>query len=61
MLTKYEFLNCLLKVSTWKRDENSKIILADDNKPILRILFIKRGDNGEMALPGIWKKPSGID
>ncbi|CAO1428906.1 unnamed protein product [Diamesa tonsa] len=39
-------------VSTWKRDENAKIILADDNKPILRILFIKRGDNGEMALPG---------
>jgi ADP-ribose pyrophosphatase len=40
-------------VSTWKRDENKKIVKhSETNKPILRILCIQRGDTGEIALPG---------
>lgn len=40
-------------VSTWKRDENKEIVKhSETQKPILRILCIKRGDTGEIALPG---------
>lgn len=40
-------------VSTWKRDENNKIVSHfTSKKPILRILCIQRGDTGEIALPG---------
>lgn len=40
-------------VSTWKRDETNEIVRdASTKKQILRILCIKRGDTGEIALPG---------
>lgn len=40
-------------VSTWKRDENKKIIVNEkSSKQVLRILCIKRSDTGAIALPG---------
>lgn len=40
-------------VSTWKRDDNNEIARdGKTNKPILQILCIKRGDTGEIAIPG---------
>lgn len=40
-------------VSTWKRGENNEIVRDSiTQKPILKILCIKRGDTGEIALPG---------
>lgn len=40
-------------VSTWKRDENKEIVKHPiSHKPVLKILCIKRGDTGEIALPG---------
>lgn len=40
-------------VSTWKRNEENEIVKDEKTqKPILKILCIKRGDTGEIALPG---------
>ncbi|KAG5682289.1 hypothetical protein PVAND_011649 [Polypedilum vanderplanki] len=39
-------------VSTWKRDENNKIVKHSDGKAILKVLCIQRGDTNEIALPG---------
>ena len=40
-------------VSTWKRSEDKKIVINEESKkPMLQILCIKRGDTGEIALPG---------
>lgn len=40
-------------VSMWKRDENNEIVVNEEtNKPVLKILCIKRADTGEIALPG---------
>lgn len=40
-------------VSTWKRDDNKQIFKhPSSKKPVLKILCIKRGDTGEIALPG---------